>query len=369
MNTQDRKDRIREALDYDQIREVRLAIRARREELGKHKKKTSDLGLDAAEVRRRMEIIDGTDTDPGLLALIVPVDAYEDVEGDPDQADVFFDTPTGEEAAVEEAGELEEGVEEVFVPTEDDIEEARQWLGRHGWPEGANRPDGVLGQTIRLVGEIGWAAASRLFEGEGSPETALQEETADVKEERSFEKGDVVKMDENRRYVFRMHNVFDDRVSLEDSRGRELRPLLDARSIEWDQDAGYWVVRGVAPDVFTRMVQEETYVPEPTEDVILGPPPPSPASAEADVDPPDPGDPVVVLSGEEMEVYVLGPIQVLPPHWAKIVQPDDSGDVVGRVERDRLKWDSELGAWTIPLGRIEFYPTTEAQQTTGTAAH
>lgn len=98
---QERKDLVREAFDYDQIQEVRASIARRVEELKGLEKKTKALGINGHEIRRRLSIIQGDDLTPGILAVVVPVDAYQDSE----QRDLLFDHEGTEEAKKAEVGD------------------------------------------------------------------------------------------------------------------------------------------------------------------------------------------------------------------------------------------------------------------------
>lgn len=87
---------IRELLDYDQIGEIRLALSSRTEEIDKHLKKASALGIREDDARRRLRLIEGTEIRYGLLRLFAPEEATS-------QHDVFFDqqNPNGRPQADE----------------------------------------------------------------------------------------------------------------------------------------------------------------------------------------------------------------------------------------------------------------------------
>lgn len=80
----DLQAKLRDLLDYDQIAEVRLALSSRSAELEKHIKKACDLGVREEDARRRVRLIDGSDTRFGLLRIFAPEQATE-------QRDIFFD--------------------------------------------------------------------------------------------------------------------------------------------------------------------------------------------------------------------------------------------------------------------------------------
>lgn len=71
-------------LDYDQMTEIRLALVSRAGELEKHTKKGSDLGVREEDARRRLRIIQGSDTRFGLCRIFAERPVTE-------QRDVFFD--------------------------------------------------------------------------------------------------------------------------------------------------------------------------------------------------------------------------------------------------------------------------------------
>lgn len=389
---QERRDRIQEALNYDQITEIRHAVAARREELEKLKKKEADMGLDPHEIRTRLRVIDGDETNPGLLVLIRTVDAFVDDEADPDQMDALYDAgqERGDQDRDPRAEEKDEGEEEEEAvgvevwPTPEIIEEARSYLSRHGWPQGEEEyPDEPLARTIRLVSEVGWGEASRMAlqnvsddeeradEGEGVEEDVGKDgdggETAP-----GPQVGQVVKCAENRRYKFRIVKVFSDRVELENSRGKALRPFVALETLEWDEDAGYWLVHAVDPEVFHPQGTEDDYVPEAEDEVVLpaeaevagaegnpdqevekGPEEEPPVMGDHEVLGVDVGDPVVVMDGEELVLHIIGPIEVMEPRWTKIL--DEAGEnVLGRTHLGRLKWDSELRSWAVPSGMIDW---------------
>ena len=349
----DRKQAIRSALDEPEIGEVREAIRGRISDLKRLGRKADALGLDTAEITGALGILEGDDARPGLLEIMVP-ERYDDDAG---QADAFFDADAPEAEVVEEPEPEPERAEKAeaevgavpFVPRPGLIEEARAYL-RGGWPEPGDEPEGELGETIRLVREYGWTKVHRMAGGEPEVEPeAVQEDEAGGPPK----VGDVVKMAANRRYKFRVHSVHDDHLTLEDFRGRELRPYLNS-VIEWDSHKDYWVVidEEIAPEIFAPVGVdgggEEEAVDEP-----------EPESSEearpeaAFVGLPDVGDPLVVQRGHDDLLFLVGPIAVMPPHVTRIVDPDSNAHV-GNVKRDRIQWDPELEAWTVPHGLVQW---------------
>lgn len=100
------QDALRVLLDYDELLEVRLALRARRGELEKHKKKGAVLGVEELDAIRRLRILDGTETEWGLLRLFAEEHTAEN-------RDLFFDQETDElldeaEDEDEREGDLED---------------------------------------------------------------------------------------------------------------------------------------------------------------------------------------------------------------------------------------------------------------------
>lgn len=78
------QDSLRELLDYDQLTEVRLALKARREDLAKHRKKGTELGVYEQDAQRRLFLLDGDDTRFGLIRIFEREQATE-------TRDLFFD--------------------------------------------------------------------------------------------------------------------------------------------------------------------------------------------------------------------------------------------------------------------------------------
>lgn len=88
------QDAMRELLDHDQLSEIRLALGARREDLKKHEKKGTELGVSEPDARFRLDILDGTSTKFGLIKIFAPFFASE-------TRDLFYDRekPNGRPAA------------------------------------------------------------------------------------------------------------------------------------------------------------------------------------------------------------------------------------------------------------------------------
>lgn len=97
----ERKDLIRAALDHDEIRELKLAVQERLNELSKLEKKAKGYGLNAHEFRERKRILEGTDTEPGLLHLLELEPATEDAE----ELDIFHEAPGQGEGATPASAE------------------------------------------------------------------------------------------------------------------------------------------------------------------------------------------------------------------------------------------------------------------------
>ena len=94
------QEKLRALLDFDQLTEVRLALFSRMEELEKHLKKGSQLGIAEQDARRRILLIDGSDIRYGLARIFAAeVCAYDETR------DLFFDKgPDGQETGGEEDG-------------------------------------------------------------------------------------------------------------------------------------------------------------------------------------------------------------------------------------------------------------------------
>lgn len=77
---------IQEALDYDQIEQLRFAIKFRIEDVKKRMKADERSFLDTKPHAHALALLNGTDTKPGLLQLVTQVDSTESA-----QKDVFYD--------------------------------------------------------------------------------------------------------------------------------------------------------------------------------------------------------------------------------------------------------------------------------------
>lgn len=78
------QEKLRGLIDYDQVAEIRLALSSRSADLEKHVKKAGELGVREEDARRRIRLIQGSDTRFGLLRIFAPEETTE-------QTDVFFD--------------------------------------------------------------------------------------------------------------------------------------------------------------------------------------------------------------------------------------------------------------------------------------
>lgn len=195
LSLKEKQERIHDVFDFDEVREIRLALSGRLDQLEKLEKKESELGIDAHQTRESKRMIEGTETRPGLLRVIshekpenVQQDAFydkdpatcahENVEADGDES---VCTGCGQiihqiGAESEEPGEIEEAEFEVvgeadWKPTPELVERARALLGKQepgaGWGDIAEGvEDDELRQTILFVEKWGWGCPTR------EPETA-----------------------------------------------------------------------------------------------------------------------------------------------------------------------------------------------------
>lgn len=245
----ERREALHDIFDYDEVRELRLALKARNAELEKLKKKEGDLGLDSHHIRERGRVINGTDTEPGLLNVIVFEETIES-----DQADVFFDesraipeTTSGEpleEGEVVEADYevVEAAPEQMFdgwLPTAELVEEARELLAK----EKAGTPfedvaahltgNEELRRTVLLVAGYGWGVPTR----EGDADEAFDSDRAPT----SPQKGDKLKTGTDLRRSYEVVKVFDDRVEVAASSGVVQRPFVPLADLSYDTERGAWL--------------------------------------------------------------------------------------------------------------------------------
>ena len=78
------QEQVRALFSFDQLSEIRLALSARLEDLKKHEKKGTELGVSEPDTRYRLEILKATSETFGLLRIFAPEQLSE-------TRDLFFD--------------------------------------------------------------------------------------------------------------------------------------------------------------------------------------------------------------------------------------------------------------------------------------